>query len=44
MMLNDEEILLLVLHDNLSSIGFNEIEKGIVLKKNFWILDIPTID
>ena len=31
--LNDEEILLLVLHDNLSSIGFNEIEKGIVLKK-----------
>ena len=31
--LNDEEVLLLVLHDNLSSIGFNEIEKGIVLKK-----------
>jgi ParB-like chromosome segregation protein Spo0J len=31
--LNDEEILLLVLHDNLSSRGFNEIEKGIVLKK-----------
>ncbi len=31
--LNDEEILLLVLHDNLLSRGFNEIEKGIVLKK-----------
>ncbi len=31
--INDEEILLLVLHDNLSSIGFNEIEKGIALKK-----------
>jgi len=31
--LNDEEILLLVLHDNLFSRGFNEIEKGIVLKK-----------
>jgi ParB/RepB/Spo0J family partition protein len=31
--LNDEEILLLVLHDNLSSRGFNEIEKAIVLKK-----------
>jgi len=31
--LKDEEILLLVLHDNLSSSGFNEIEKGIVLKK-----------
>lgn len=31
--LNDEEILLLVLHDNLSSRGFNEIEKGIVIKK-----------
>ena len=31
--LNDEEILLLVLHDNLSSRGFNEVEKGIVLKK-----------
>ena len=31
--LNDEDILLLVLHDNLSSRGFNEIEKGIVLKK-----------
>ncbi|KHE93284.1 MAG: ParB N-terminal domain-containing protein [Candidatus Scalindua rubra] len=31
--LDDEGILLLVLHDNLSSNGFNEIEKGIVLKK-----------
>lgn len=31
--LNDEEILLLVLHDNLSSRGFNEIEKGIILEK-----------
>ena len=31
--LNDEEILLLVLHDNLSSRGFNEIENGIVIKK-----------
>ncbi|MHC4321574.1 MAG: hypothetical protein ACYST3_04790 [Planctomycetota bacterium] len=31
--INDEEILLLVLHANLSSRGFNEIEKGIVLKK-----------
>ncbi len=31
--LNDEEILLLVLHDNLSSRGFNEVEKGIILKK-----------
>ena len=31
--LDDEEILLLVLHDNLSSKGFNVIEKGIVLKK-----------
>jgi len=31
--LNDEETLLLVLHDNLASRGFNEIEKGIVLKK-----------
>ncbi|MHC4321576.1 MAG: ParB/RepB/Spo0J family partition protein [Planctomycetota bacterium] len=31
--LSDEEILSLVLHDNLSSRGFNEIEKGIVLKK-----------
>ncbi|MBC8549994.1 MAG: ParB N-terminal domain-containing protein [Candidatus Brocadiales bacterium] len=31
--LKDEEILLLVLHDNLSSRGFNEIEKGIVLEK-----------
>ncbi|MCR4290205.1 MAG: ParB N-terminal domain-containing protein [Candidatus Scalindua sp.] len=31
--LDDEGILLLVLHDNLSSRGFNEIEKGIVLKK-----------
>ena len=30
--LNDEEILLLVLHDNLSSRGFNEIENGIVIK------------
>jgi ParB family transcriptional regulator, chromosome partitioning protein len=30
---NDEEILLLVLHDNLSSRGFNDIEKGIVIKK-----------
>jgi len=30
---NDEETLLLVLHDNLASRGFNEIEKGIVLKK-----------
>ncbi|MGR3293384.1 MAG: ParB/RepB/Spo0J family partition protein, partial [Candidatus Scalindua sp.] len=31
--LNDEEILLLVLHDNLSSRGFNEIEKAIALGK-----------
>ncbi len=31
--LKEEEILLLVLQDNLSSRGFNEIEKGIVLKK-----------
>lgn len=31
--LNDEEIMLLALHDNLSSRGFNEIEKAIVLKK-----------
>lgn len=31
--LNEEEILLLVLHDNLTSIGFNEIEKAIALKK-----------
>ncbi len=31
--LNDEEILLLSLHDNLYSRGFNEIEKAIVLKK-----------
>ena len=31
--LTDEETLLLVLHDNLASRGFNEIEKGIVLKK-----------
>ncbi|ODS33938.1 MAG: chromosome partitioning protein [Candidatus Scalindua rubra] len=31
--LNDEEILLLILHDNLSSRGFNEIEKAIVIKK-----------
>ena len=31
--INDEEIMLLVLHDNLSSRGFNEIEKAIVLKK-----------
>ncbi|MFQ5787942.1 MAG: ParB/RepB/Spo0J family partition protein, partial [Thermodesulfobacteriota bacterium] len=31
--LNDEEIMLLSLHDNLSSRGFNEIEKAIVLKK-----------
>jgi ParB/RepB/Spo0J family partition protein len=31
--INDEEIILLVLHDNLSSRGFNEIEKAIVLKK-----------
>jgi len=31
--LKDDEILLLVLHDNLLSRGFNEIEKGIVLKK-----------
>ena len=31
--LSEEEILLLVLHDNLSSRGFNEIEKAIVLKK-----------
>ncbi|MFQ5687541.1 MAG: ParB/RepB/Spo0J family partition protein, partial [Candidatus Scalindua sp.] len=30
---NDEEIMLLALHDNLSTRGFNEIEKGIVLKK-----------
>ncbi len=29
----EEKILLLVLHDNLSSRGFNEIEKAIVLKK-----------
>lgn len=31
--INDEEIMLLALHDNLSSRGFNEIEKAIVLKK-----------
>ncbi|MGR3303377.1 MAG: ParB/RepB/Spo0J family partition protein [Candidatus Scalindua sp.] len=31
--LNDEEIMLLALHDNLSSRGFNEIETAIVLKK-----------
>jgi len=31
--LNDEEIMLLALHDNLSSRGFNEIENAIVLKK-----------
>ncbi len=31
--LNEEEILLLVLHDNLYSRGFNEIEKGIILIK-----------
>ncbi len=31
--LNDEEILLLALHDNLSSRGFNEIEKAFALKK-----------
>ncbi len=31
--LKDEEILLLVLHDNLSSRGFNEIQKAIVLNK-----------
>ena len=31
--LNDEDVLLLVLHDNLSSRGFNEIEKAIALKK-----------
>ena len=30
---SDEETLLLVLHDNLSSRGFNEIEKSIVIKK-----------
>lgn len=31
--INDEEIMLLALHDNLSSRGLNEIEKAIVLKK-----------
>lgn len=31
--LSDEETLLLALHDNLSSRGFNEIEKAIVIKK-----------
>ncbi len=31
--LSEEDILLLVLHDNLSSRGFNEIEKAIVIKK-----------
>ncbi len=31
--LNEEEILLLVLHDNMFSRGFNEIEKAIVLRK-----------
>ena len=31
--LNDEQIMLLALHDNLSSRGFNEIETAIVLKK-----------
>ncbi|MDP6924516.1 MAG: ParB N-terminal domain-containing protein [Candidatus Scalindua sp.] len=31
--LSNEKILLLALHDNKSSRGFNEIEKGIVLKK-----------
>ncbi|MCP4978468.1 MAG: ParB N-terminal domain-containing protein, partial [Maribacter sp.] len=30
---SDEEALLLALHDNLSTRGFNEIEKAIVLKK-----------
>ncbi|MCP4269757.1 MAG: ParB N-terminal domain-containing protein [Candidatus Brocadiaceae bacterium] len=30
---SDEETLLLALHDNLSTRGFNEIEKAIVLKK-----------
>ena len=31
--LNEEETLLLVLHDNMFSRGFNEIEKAIVLRK-----------
>jgi ParB/RepB/Spo0J family partition protein len=31
--LNDEEIMLLSLHDNLSSRGFNEIEKAIIIKR-----------
>jgi len=31
--LSDEEIVLLALHDNLSSRGFNVIEKAVVLKK-----------
>ncbi len=31
--LNDKEITLLVLHDNLSSRGFNEIEKAIIIKR-----------
>ncbi len=31
--LNDEEIMLIALHDNLSSRGFNEIEKAIIIKR-----------
>ncbi len=31
--LSEEDILLLVLHDNLSSRGFNEIEKAVVIEK-----------
>ena len=31
--LNDEEIMLLALHDNLSSRDFNEIEKAIIIKR-----------
>lgn len=31
--LNDEKMTLLVLHDNLSSRGFNEIEKAIIIKR-----------
>ncbi|MHC4267115.1 MAG: ParB/RepB/Spo0J family partition protein [Planctomycetota bacterium] len=34
---SEEEILLLVLYDNLSSRGFNEIEKAVVIKKFMYI-------
>ncbi len=38
--LSEEETLLLVLHDNLSSRGFNEIEKAVVIKK-FMVIGYP---